>query len=146
MWLIALATLSYALMVVALSRGPRYLDPNVVGAIVNLMGAAVPIAVAAFYGTRAGDPDAGRGVAWALAGGLGIACFTVAMTRIFALGGDIGVVSPVVYGGAILLTTLAGVTVFQERIGLLQASGLVLVAAGLGCIAYARDRPGAVDL
>ena len=65
----ALATLSYALMVVSLSRGPRYLDPNVVGAIVNLMGAVVPIAVATLYGTCAGDPAQGREVAWALAGG-----------------------------------------------------------------------------
>ena len=55
-------------------------------------------------------------------------------------------ISPMVYGGAIVLTTLAAVAVFQERIGPLQVGSVVLVAAGIGCIAYARYRPGAVDL
>ena len=50
-------------------------------------------------------------------------------------------ISPMVYGGAIVLRTLAGVAVFQERIGPLQVSGLVLVALGIACIAYPAIAP-----
>lgn len=145
MGLIVLATVSYALMVVALSRGPLFADANIVGTIINLVGAMVPFALFVQSGMKLGDFSGPTltGLAWAVAGGIGIASFTLTMARIFQVGGQLGVVSPLVYGGAIVIVTLVGVFMFRERIGAWQVAGLLLVTAGLGCIVYARYRPGA---
>lgn len=139
MWLIAVATLSYALMVVALSRGPHSADSNIVGTIINLLGALIPFTLFLVSDIKISHAGSLKGISWAVAGGVGIAVFTLAMARLFVTGWSLALVSPIVYGGAILIVSLIGAIAFKEELGIFQLLGLLLVVLGIGTIIYGRS-------
>ncbi|MDZ7840973.1 MAG: hypothetical protein U5R46_09175 [Gammaproteobacteria bacterium] len=135
---ISVATAGYALMLIGFSRGPLYTNPHLVGVLVNLVGASIPFILFAAAGMRLGGADDVKGILWSLVGGAGITTFTLAMARIFSVGGNLGFVTPLVYGGSLVLVTIVSALFFRERIGSLQLFGLVLVVVGIGCIVLAR--------
>ncbi|MDZ7840974.1 MAG: hypothetical protein U5R46_09180 [Gammaproteobacteria bacterium] len=135
---IVVATLGYALMLIGFSRGPLYTNPHLVGVLINLVGAFVPFILFLAAGMRLDGGDNLKGIAWSLVAGAGIAAFTLAMARMFSLGENLGFVTPLVYGGSLLLVTTAGVLMFRERIGLLQVCGLVLIVIGIACVSLGK--------
>lgn len=140
MLLTVIATLSYSIMLISLNRGPLFTDGYLVGALINLFGAVIPFSLFAFNGMRMEGSDNLYGIGWGILGGIGIALFTITMTRLFAGGGTLGFVSPLVYGGSIVVVTLVGIAFFRESVGLLHCLGIVLVLTGIGCIVYAQYR------
>ncbi len=141
---VLIATFGYALMLVGFSRGPLYTNPHLVGVLINCVGAFVPFVLFVSTGMRLDGVNDFKGICWALAAGVGIAAFTLAMARIFSLGENLGFVTPLVYGGSLVLVTIAGTMMFRERIALLQLCGLILVVTGIACIAFSRlqEPPG----
>lgn len=135
---ISIATAGYALMLIGFSRGPLYTNPHLVGMLVNLVGASAPFLLFVAAGMRLDGADNVKGIGWALASGVGIAAFTLAMAKVFSVGENLGFVTPLVYGGALVLVTITGAMVFRERVGMLQLCGLVLVVVGIACIVFAR--------
>jgi uncharacterized membrane protein len=135
--LIVVATLAYAGALVAFGRGPLHLNSNVFGAILNFIGAMAPVGLYALVSQQrqpaAGDPK--TGVTWALFGGACIALFTIALAYVFSTGKNVSFVTPLLYGGAVLLASLVGILVFKERANPLQLLGLLMIVAGIGAIA-----------
>ncbi|MGG7568569.1 hypothetical protein ACQ5SO_20640 [Rhodovulum sp. DZ06] len=139
MWLILLAIASYTLMVVALSRGPLSADSTLVVTLINLCGALIPLVFAGGSLWRGGLSGlALPGLAWGLAGGVGIAVFMLVMGRLAAKGWPAALVSPLVYGGAIVAVPVLGALLWSERLGPLQWAGLALIAAGALAVALGR--------
>ena len=139
MWLILLATASYALMVVALSRGPLSADSTLVVTVINVLGALIPLGFGGGALLRGGLPAlAGPGLLWAVAGGVGIAVFMLTMGRLMQAGWPASLVSPLVYGGAILAVSLLGALLWRESFTGLQWAGLGLILAGIGAMALGR--------
>ena len=141
-WLVFLATVAYALFLVGISRASIFTDSNLVAAIVNALGTFVPLGLFLYSGATLEGDNNGKGIVWALAAGIGVAVFIMALARAFSIGGNVGFVTPLVYGGSIGLATIVGWLVYREEIGLWQLAGLLLVGAGIGCIVYARYREG----
>lgn len=135
---VLIATFGYTLMLVGFSRGPLYTNPHLVGVLINCVGAFVPLVLFVSSGMRLDGTNDFKGICWALAAGVGIAAFTLAMARIFSLGEKLGFVTPLVYGGSLVLVTIAGTLMFRERIVVLQLCGLLLVVTGIACIAFSR--------
>jgi drug/metabolite transporter (DMT)-like permease len=140
MLLSLVAALSYALMLVALSRGPLYTNGYLVGTLINLFGALIPFSLFALTGMRMDGAHNTLGIFWGVLGGIGIALFTITMTHLFTGGGTLGFVSPLIYGAAVVIVTVVGLLAFREPIGLLHACGIALVVAGIGVIAFAQYR------
>jgi multidrug transporter EmrE-like cation transporter len=68
----------------------------------------------------------------ALAGGL-IAIFVIFLNRAYATE-KIAIITPVVFGGSILLSSILSFFIYKERIAPLQLLGLSLVLAGIALI------------
>ena len=73
----------------------------------------------------------------AVLGGIVISLFVLALNKSFTQN-KVGVVAPVVFGGAILISTVLSYFIFKEKIDGIETVGLVLVLAGLGFLIYAR--------
>ncbi len=77
------------------------------------------------------------GIIYAVLGGLTVALFVMSLNKAFSVN-KVAIVSPIVFGGAILLTTVASYFVFKEKVSLVQGIGLALLLVGLGLVIYAR--------
>lgn len=137
--LILLTTVSYAIATTLISRASLQMNSVLAGAIVNAVGAILPFG--AYWLTRGNSNDASsRAVYLALLAGVAIAVFTLSLTKVFAMGGNLSYVTPLVYGGTIVITSVIGYGIFKEKIVPLQLAGIALVAAGIGCIMFAKTR------
>jgi uncharacterized membrane protein len=70
--------------------------------------------------------------------GVAILLFSVLLARIFNRGGNLVYVIPLVYGGAMVLSSLFGWLFLKEKVTGLQALGLALVVFGVTCIVAAK--------
>jgi uncharacterized membrane protein len=136
--LIIIAAVAYAGAIVAFGRGPQFVNTNLFGSVVNFLGALVPLSlfVLAMSAQKSLGSEPRKGLIYALLGGLAIAVFTIALTKIFSTGQNVSFVTPLVYGGAVLIASLVGIFVFKEQPNLFAVMGLVLIVVGIGAIAY----------
>jgi uncharacterized membrane protein len=140
---IILATVFYGAAIVAFSRGPRGFNPDLFGTIVNLFGMLVPMVL--YFGYRMTNKvvvTSPGGWRWALVGGLSIALFTITLTRVFSLGENVSFVTPLVYGGAVLIASLSGVLFFHEKMPVAGLFGALLIVLGIGLVAFATYQKG----
>jgi len=72
-----------------------------------------------------------------VASGICLALFVMALTKSYSLN-KVGIVAPIVFGGAIVLSTLLSTLVFKEKISLIEGMGLAILTLGFGIIIYAR--------
>ena len=134
---IILAMIFYTIIVLTGTAASRHLNTNLVAAITNLVSAIVPVAVVAPILAKKSFTSSKFGVAMALIDGFFIALFAMSLTKSFSLN-KIGIVTPIVFGGSILLSTVASYFIFKEKISVTEGLGLVLVLAGLSVVIYAR--------
>ena len=139
--LILLATIAYAAGTLLIARASLYIDSNLAGTIVNILAGLIPMTVFFLIGvSQVSSPEKSRGILLAVLAGVAIAIFTISLTKVFSLGGNLSYVTPVVYGGAILITSMVGWAAFKESISLLQAAGIGMILAGILLVALARAK------
>lgn len=131
--LLILAVVLYAIFITFVSRAGGKIDDGLGGFIFNGIGALVPIAV--FLAMKASHakgmlPTTKNGVLYSVLAGVAIGLFTLVVMKIFQKG-SLGYVMPIIYGGAILLSSIAGWLWFSASINTLQVVGLLLVVAGI---------------
>jgi uncharacterized membrane protein len=131
--LLALAVIFYAIFIIFVSRSAGRLDDGLSGFIYNGLGALVPLAI--FAGMKLSNakgmlPTTKNGVLYAVIAGVAIGLFTIVVMRIFQKG-SLGYVMPIVYGGAIALSSVAGWLWLNASINALQVTGLLLVVIGI---------------
>lgn len=131
------AMLLYAVAITLAAVGSRHANPNLVGAITNVVGAVIPIGVVIAEAIRRPLAHDRLGLAAAVGGGIAIAFFVMAFNKSLVTT-KVGIASPVVFGGAIVLSAVAGWVFLGERVTPLQGVGLGLVVAGLIVVAYAK--------
>lgn len=136
---IALATIFYSAFLIINTIAARVIDPVFAAAIVTGVSAIIPIVVAVRAQSQTLTPA--QGVWAAVAAGFCIALYSIFLNRSFTTE-KVGVVVPIVYGGSLVITTLLSLVVFRERIGTLQAIGLVVMMIGIGIVIYARIAAG----
>lgn len=137
MLFIIIAAVFYAIAILLLAVASRHLNTNLSVGIVNLVSALIPLAVAIPIMSRKTIADNKFGVMIAILGGACIAIFGMAMAKSYTLN-KVAIVSPIVFGGAILLSTVLSYFFLKEKISGMQGIGLVVLLAGLAIIVYAR--------
>lgn len=140
-FLIILAILSYTTAILAFGRGPLTADSNLVGTIINFIGMLVPLVlfVLSSVSIKESKPT---GLWWALAGGVAIGIFTLALTRIFASGQAVSFVTPLVYGGSVALSAIISFLFFGEKIPMLQAVGIGVIIIGIFVVVFSKYQQG----
>jgi drug/metabolite transporter (DMT)-like permease len=138
--LLILAVIFYAIFIILVSRAAGKLDDSLGGFIFNGIGALVPLAI--FAAMKFGEaknmlPTTKNGVLLSVLAGVSVGIFTIIIMRIFQKG-SLGYVMPVVYGGAVLLSSVAGWLWFNANINTLQVAGLLLVVAGIILVGVSR--------
>lgn len=115
----------------------RHAGAALVSLITNIVAVVAGIAFVAAEMTHSTAVNQRSGLIAAGLGGLAIGAFTVFLNKSFATS-NVAIVSPVVFGGAIVLTAILGTIIFKERISPYQVVGLILVTMGLITIIYAK--------
>jgi uncharacterized membrane protein len=131
--LLATAIVLYAIFITFVSRAGGKIDDGLGGFIFNGVGAVVPIVV--FLAMKASHakgmlPATKNGVLYSVLAGVAIGLFTLVVMRIFQKG-SLGYVMPIIYGGAVVLSSLAGWFLFSATVNALQIAGILLVVAGI---------------
>ncbi len=134
---IILAMLLYSVTILLGTAASRSANTNLVSAITNTISALLPIAVVIPILSKKTIVDQKVGIIYAVLGGLTVALFVMSLNKAFSVN-KVAIVSPIVFGGAILLTTVASYFIFKEKVSLVQGVGLTLLLVGLGLVIYAR--------
>lgn len=134
---IFIALLFYTAAILFGTAASRNTNTNLAAAITNLVSAVLPIAVVIPIVSKKMVHDGKFGIFMAICSGIAIAIFALALNKSFALN-KVGIVTPLIFGGAIFLSTAASYFIFKEKVSQLQFVGLLFLAVGLGIIIYAR--------
>lgn len=136
LFLIILATITYALYEIFAAKAGGRIESSLSAVIVNGLGALLPLL--AFGLARAAHKTAEAtqqsGIVFSILAGIAIAAFSVVFVKIFAQGGDMSYVIPIIYGGAIILSTIAGIALYKESVSPLQLAGIGVIAAGVAMV------------
>jgi len=134
---IFLALIFYTGVVVVSTFASRMANSVIVSAIVNLVSTILPVILALPIITKSGIGNQKLGIIAAIVSGIFVALFSLALNKSFSEN-KVGIVTPIVYGGTILLSTLISYFVFKEKVSLVEGLGLAIVAVGFLIIVYAR--------
>ena len=138
---IFLALILYTIAILIGTLASRNLNSILLSGIVNSVSAILPLILAFPLLSKKTFVDFKFGVALAVCAGIVIALFTLALNKSFSLN-KVAVVTPIVFGGAILLTSIFGSIIFKEKLSSIEIIGLAVLAVGLGIIIYAKVTAG----
>lgn len=97
----------------------RSANTNLVAGIMNAVSALLPIALVIPILNAKTFTNSKMGIIYAVVAGLLIALFTMALGKSFAEN-KVAIVSPMVFGGAIFLSTILGYVIFKEQVSRLS--------------------------
>jgi multidrug transporter EmrE-like cation transporter len=101
------------------------------------VSAVIPFVVALPFLNKKNVTSHKYGIVMAIIAGLAIALFSMALTKSYSLN-KVGIVAPIVFGGAIVLSTLFSIIIFKDKTSSIELTGLAVVAVGIALIIYAR--------
>ncbi|MEK7603136.1 MAG: hypothetical protein AAB459_02755 [Patescibacteria group bacterium] len=139
MFYIIASCLLYTAAIMLGAYASRNANTNLVSAIVNILASVVPVAVIIGSFSAKWKASSTSGLIAAALGGILIALFTMALNKAYSQE-NIAIISPIVFGGAIALSTVLSYIIFKEKIVPLQAIGLFFVLVGLILVIAARLR------
>jgi drug/metabolite transporter (DMT)-like permease len=134
---IFIAMLFYSVAIVLGAVASRHLNSNLSAGLMNLISAVVPMVVAAPFLSKKTLETQKFGLIMALLAGVCITVFAMALTKSYALN-KVGIIAPIVFGGALFLSTLLSYLFLKEKVTALQVIGFVFLLIGLGFVSYAR--------
>lgn len=134
---IILAMLLYTAVIMLGAVASRNANTNLVTAISNTFSAFIPLAVSVHLLNKKELVSNKYGVYFAVLAGLTVGLFVMALNKSYSLN-KVGIVAPIVFGGAIFLSTILSYFLFNEKVSLLQFIGLALLGLGFVLIIIAQ--------
>lgn len=133
--LLLFAAVFYGLFMVFISRASGKADDFFLNFVVNMIGALLPFAIFIILKARGTTgSNTKEGLIFGSLAGVAIAIYSVLLVKAFAKGGNLAYVTPTVYGGAIIISSLIGWFVLRQTAQPLQIAGVIVVAVGIGLI------------
>ena len=133
MFYIVTACLLYTTAIMLGAYASRNANTNLVSAIVTVLASIIPIAVIAGSFSAKWKASSTKGLLAAALGGALIALFTMALNKAYSQE-NIAIISPIVFGGAIALSSILSFFIFKEKVTPMQGVGLLLVLTGIALI------------
>ncbi len=138
MLLILAGLLLYTAVILLATAASRLIHPSIVALVSNGFGIIVPLIIAIPLLAKKSAGDFKLGIALAVLEGLLVGIFAFVLTK--ALNTDkVAIVTPVIFGGTIFLTSILGFFLFKEKITIFQGLGLIFLAIGFSFIIYAKS-------
>lgn len=134
---IFLALIFYTAAILLGTAAARNLNTNLSAAITNAVSAIIPIIAVVPILSKKTFTEQKFGILMAFLAGMSIAVFAMALNKGYAFN-KVGIVAPIVFGGALFLSTILSYFVFKEKVSQTQFFGLFVLAIGLGIVIYAR--------
>lgn len=129
--------LFYTVALLFITAADRNLNIKLATAIINGLSALVPLIIAIPIISRKQLATQRFGIGMAVLGGLFIALFGLALGKSFSFN-KVGIVTPVVFGGAIVLSTILSAVIFKEKLYRIETAGLAVMTVGILIVIYAR--------
>ena len=135
--LLILATLVYAAFGIFASRAGGRIDAKLSSAILNGIGAILPLAIWQIQRMSRGGLMASRpsGVVFSILAGLAVGVFSILLVTLYGRGGELSFVFPVIYGGAIAITAVVGWVALGDAFSWARLGGVVGIVVGIGLLA-----------
>ncbi len=124
---IFIALIAYTFALLFITAASRNINTNVATSIVNTISAIMPVLLVIPLISKKVITDGRFGIIMAVLGGISIAIFGMALAKSFSLN-KVGVVAPIVFGGAILLSTVLSALIFKEKITMVEGLGLAVLS------------------
>lgn len=134
---IILAMLLYAMVIMFGAVASRHASANLVAAVIATFSALMPLAITMPFLSKKSLQNQKFGIMMAVIAGIIVSLFVIALNKSYAQN-KVGIVAPVVFGGAIFISTVLSYFILKEKISQLQLTGLIFLATGFGMIIYAR--------
>ncbi|MBI2588804.1 hypothetical protein HYW35_01140 [Candidatus Saccharibacteria bacterium] len=134
---IILAALIYTAVILVVVSASRNASTNLVTAVSNFFAVFIPLVLVVPSLSRKVWHSQKYGILMAAASGILIGIFALLINKSYSVN-KVGIVTPIVLGGSIFLSTIASYFIFKERITLTEAAGLVLLGLGLLVLIYVR--------
>jgi multidrug transporter EmrE-like cation transporter len=131
------ALILYTTAILLGTAASRNADTNLVSLITNSFSVLIPLAIVLPHISKKALSSHKFGVTVAILGGIVVGLFVMALNKSFSEN-KVGIVTPIVFGGAILLSSVLSIFIFKEKVTLLEGTGLSLVLIGLSIVIYAR--------
>lgn len=129
--------LFYSAAILFAAVASRNANSNVVSAIVNTVSAIIPLGIVLPVLSNKLLHNSKYGIVMAVLAGIAIALFSLALNKSYSTD-KVAIITPLVFGGAIFLSSLASFFFFKEKVTPIQTVGLVLLGAGLLFIIYSK--------
>ena len=115
----------------------RNASVSLVALIVNAMSVSVPLVL--FLSSTSDKTNTRAGIIAAVIGGTLVSLFALAFGKAYEQN-NVAIVSPIIFGGSIVVTSVLSYFIFKEKILPLQAAGLLFASVGLALIIYAKSK------
>jgi len=138
--LVAIASLVYAVFAVSIGQAAKSMNVYLSTAIFNTLGGLTPfVAYLVLPSARAGGLSASTlpGYIYSVLAGLAIAGFNILLLTVSSRGG-VAYAIPAVYGGAVVLSALAGWLLLGEPFSGLHGAGVAVVAVGVAMVVVSK--------
>lgn len=132
-----IAIVFYTAAILLGATASRNVNSNLSAGIMNVLSAIIPITIAIPYLTKKTLGNHKFGIIMAVLAGIAIAIFSLAINKSYTLN-KVGVVAPVIFGGAILFSSLLSTVFLKEKLTIVEGVGLGILMIGFVTIIYAR--------
>ncbi|MEK7095727.1 MAG: EamA family transporter [Patescibacteria group bacterium] len=132
-----LALIFYTASLLIGASASRNANTNLVTAVNTFISAIIPFIIIAPLLSKKTFVTQKYGILMAALSGIIVSLFVLTLSKSFTQN-KIGIITPVIFGGAILFTTILSYFLFKEKITITEGIGLGLVLAGLVVVIYAR--------
>ncbi len=137
MFYLIAALLLYTVAILIFSIANKNLNSTLVTAIINSISAMIPIGIIFSAYDKKIFENAKFGIIISIIGGIVIGLYTLMLSKSFAAN-KVGIVTPIIFGGAIFLSTILSAIIFKEKISMLQGVGLGFLGIGFLIIIYVK--------
>lgn len=132
------ATVFYTLYDLFVAKAGGKLNDNLVATIFNGIGAIIPLLIYLMYRSKSSVETTKSGLVYSVLAGVSIAAFSIILVNLFARSENVSFVLPAIYGGTIVLGSLAGIFVFKESLSPVGIVGVLLASVGICLLVYSR--------
>lgn len=136
--LIFAATILYTMFDLFVAKAGGKLNDNLAAIIFNGIGAIVPLFIYMLYRSKSNAETSTSGIVYSVLAGISIAAFSVILVNLFARAENVSFILPAIYGGTVILGSLAGIYVFKETLNPFGLAGVALTALGISLLVYSR--------
>jgi uncharacterized membrane protein len=133
---ILLALVFYVVATMTAAIASRSLNSNFAALLINAVSVVVPLIVVSQAWSKKLLSSSTTGMIMAVLSGIAISLFVLSLNKSFQIN-KVGIITPIIYGGTIFLTTILSYIFFKEKVTQFQLFGLVAVGVGILSIIYA---------